>query len=95
MITYSKEELVSAGELAKHLSKFLNRLKNHRQGKIAVIRNNRPEAVIMPIEDYERLQESYELLEHLEIYQTVKQRESVPVTEYLSHEAMLRQFEAQ
>lgn len=93
MITYSKEELVSAGELAKHLSKFLNQLRSHEQGKIAVIRNNRLEAVLMPIEEYERLQEGYELLEHLEIYQTVKQREVTPSDEYLSHEMMLRQFE--
>lgn len=94
MITYSKEELVSAGELAKHLSKFLNQLRSHEQGKIAVIRNNRLEAVLMPIEEYERLQEGYELLEYLEIYQTVKQRETIPSDEYLSHEMMLQQFEA-
>jgi PHD/YefM family antitoxin component YafN of YafNO toxin-antitoxin module len=94
MITYSKEELVSEGELAKHLSKFLNQLRSHQQEKIAVIRNNRLEAVLMPIEEYERLQEGYELLEHLEIYQTVKQREVTPSDEYLSHEMMLRRFEA-
>ncbi|MDM8547456.1 hypothetical protein QUF61_13250 [Candidatus Venteria ishoeyi] len=43
MITYSKDELIPAGELAKHLSKFLNSLKNHRHDKIAVVRNDRPE----------------------------------------------------
>ncbi len=93
MITYTKDELVSVGELAKHLSKFLNQLRNQQQDKIAVIRHNRLEAVLMSIEEYECLRESYELLEHLEIYQTIKQREAMPTDEYLSHETLLQQLE--
>lgn len=95
MITYSKEELVSISELSQHLADFLQRLHSQQHSKIAVVNNNRPEAVLMSIEEYERLQGAYELLEHLEIYQTIKQRESTSSNEYISHAAMLQQFEVQ
>jgi len=68
MITYSKDELVSVNELSQHLADFLQRLHNYQQSKIAVINNNRPEAVLVNIEEYERLQEACEMLEHVEMY---------------------------
>ena len=93
MITYTKDELISATELAKNLSKFLNSIKTHRREKIAIIHNDRPEAVMMSIDEYERLREAYELLEYLEIYQLVEAREQTPHAEYLSHEEMLKLLE--
>jgi len=33
------------------------------------------EAVVLPIEEYERLQEAYDLMEHMEIYQKVQSRQ--------------------
>jgi len=94
MITYSKQELIPANEIAGNIGKFLNSIKNRCPDKIAIMRNNIPEAVLMPIDEYERLYEACELLEYLDIYKTVKDREQTPVEEYITHEEMIQRLEA-
>ncbi|MDM8535570.1 hypothetical protein QUF70_02315 [Desulfobacterales bacterium HSG17] len=56
------------------------------------MRNNRPEAVMMSIDEYERIYEAFELLEHLDTYKTIKEREQTPVNEYMSHEDILQKL---
>jgi PHD/YefM family antitoxin component YafN of YafNO toxin-antitoxin module len=92
MTTYTYNELLSVTKLARHFNQLLNGLKQQAVAKIAIIRHNQPEAVIIPIAEYERLCQAAELLEHLDIYQVVKDREATPLTEYLDHQEMLRRF---
>ena len=73
-ISYIKEERVSIGELAKSFNLYVNKLKNKTINKIAIIKNNKPEAVIIPIEEYERLEELDNLIEHISIAQTIENR---------------------
>ena len=74
MVTYKKEELVGITELGKALGSYLDKITSHSFEKLAVIRRNKPEAVIVPIEEYERLKHSADLLEELEIAQIVQER---------------------
>ena len=67
MITYSKEEMVGITELGKALGSYLDKVKSNMYNKIAIIRRNKPEAVIIPIEEYEILQSAYDRLEQKEI----------------------------
>ena len=63
---YRREEIVSSSEASKRLGEVLSEVK--RKGRIVLSRNNRLEAVILPIEDYEELVEDIEhLLTALEI----------------------------
>ena len=67
MVTYSKEEMVGITELGKALGSYLDKVKSNMYNKIAIIRRNKPEAVIIPIEEYEILQSAYDRLEQKEI----------------------------
>jgi len=67
MVSYKKEELVGITELGKSLGSYLDKVTNRVFDKIAIIRRNKPEAVIIPIEEYELLQKAYDALEQKEI----------------------------
>ena len=74
MVTYSRDEIISASEIARGFSTVLKDLMNHTKERFAISKNNKLEAVVLPIEEYERLQEAYDLVEHMEIYQKVRSR---------------------
>ena len=67
MITYAKDEMVGITELGKSLGSYLDKVTSDVFNKIAIIRRNKPEAVIIPIEEYELLQSAYDKLEEKEI----------------------------
>ncbi len=67
MITYAKDEMVGITELGKSLGSYLDKVTSDVFSKIAIIRRNKPEAVIIPIEEYELLQSAYDRLEQKEI----------------------------
>ena len=56
MVTYAKEEMVGITEFGKHLGKFLDKVTSNTFNKMAIIRRNKPEAVHIPIQEYENLQ---------------------------------------
>jgi len=63
---YRREEIISSSKAAKQLGEVLNEAK--RKGRVVLSRNNRLEAVILPIEEYEGIVEDLEhLLTALEI----------------------------
>jgi len=67
MVTYAKDEIVGITELGKSLGSYLDKITSEMLHKIAIIRRNKPEAVIIPIEEYELLQNAYDRLEQKEI----------------------------
>ena len=42
-----------------------------------------PNTIILSVEEYERIYELQELLEHIQIYKTVEQRKKTPLNEYI------------
>jgi prevent-host-death family protein len=74
MITITKEEIVSSSKAGKNFGQIMERLKSGQTEKIIISRNNKLEAVIIPIEEYEQVKEAFELVEHLEIFQLVSKR---------------------
>jgi len=89
MIAYRKDEIISASDMARTFSSILNSITQKTKDKIAISRNNKLEAVIIDIEEYEALSEARELLEHQEIYKIIKDREKGKV---ISHENMLKKL---
>ena len=55
MMAFDKKEIVSATRLVRQFSNFLTELTNRRLNKIAIIRNNEMQAVVLPIDEYENL----------------------------------------
>ena len=76
MISYTREEILSASEVARSFSSVLKELMQHTKERFAVSKNNKIEAVVLSIDEYERLQEAYDLMEHMEIYKQVEARTS-------------------
>ena len=74
MTTYTQSQMVGSTELAKGLGGFLDKVVSGEIPKLAVIRHNKPEVVILGIAEYERMKELQDYLEDLEIAQIIKER---------------------
>jgi len=74
MAAYTQQEMVGITELSKSLSSYLEKVITHSVEKLAVIRHNKPEAVILPIAEYERMKALSDYMEDLEIAQIIKER---------------------
>ena len=55
MMTFDREEIVSATQLVRRFSSFLTKLISRKLNKIAIIRNNEMQAVVLPVDEYENL----------------------------------------
>lgn len=75
MIAYKKEEMIGSAELAKSLGGFIDRIVDHSLEKIAILRHNKPEAVIVPIADYERMKAISDYVEEMEIATIIRERD--------------------
>jgi PHD/YefM family antitoxin component YafN of YafNO toxin-antitoxin module len=74
MIAYRRDEIVSASDVARGFSHILNSIVDKSKEKFAISKNNKLEAVILDIEEYERLQNAYDLLEQQTIMKMLEQR---------------------
>jgi PHD/YefM family antitoxin component YafN of YafNO toxin-antitoxin module len=62
MVAYTRDEIISATELARNVSATLNSLVNQEKEKIAIMKNNKIETVMISIDEYERLKEADEYM---------------------------------
>ena len=74
MVAYKQNEMVGITELTKSLGKYLDAVIENPFNKLAIIRRNKPEAVIVPIEEYERMRAAADYLEDMEIAKVIKER---------------------
>ena len=59
MQAYKREEMISVTDLLKGFKTTLEKLTSHQLEKVAVMKNNKPEAVIISVDEYERLQSKH------------------------------------
>jgi PHD/YefM family antitoxin component YafN of YafNO toxin-antitoxin module len=62
MVAYTRDEIISATDLARNVSATLNSLSSHKKEKIAISKNNKIETVMISIDEYERLREADEYM---------------------------------
>lgn len=58
MVAYVNDELIPSSEFAKKFGTYLAQIKSKSVDKLAVLKNNRIEAVIVSKDEYERMQEA-------------------------------------
>lgn len=75
-VAYKKDELLSASKVARSFGQVLADLSGKRRRRVAVVKNNHLEAILLSVEEYETMAEALSLLEHLEIYRLVQERKS-------------------
>jgi len=56
---YKRDEMISVTDLLKGFKMTLEKLTSHQLDKVAVMKNNKPEAVIISVDEYERLQSKH------------------------------------
>ena len=83
MVSFSRNEIISSTSIVRQFSAVLKSLSDRSRQKVAVMRNNEMEAVLLPVDEYERLVEAAEKNEYAEIAATVAGRESTPPSAYI------------
>ena len=58
MADYSREEIMSSSEVVRNFGAVLSSVVQHQREKVAIIRNNRLEAVLVAADVYERMEKS-------------------------------------
>ena len=58
MVTYSTNELISSSEFAKKFGTYLAQIKDNSVEKLAILKNNKVEAVIISKDEYENMKEA-------------------------------------
>jgi len=89
-VAYKKDEILSASRVARSFGQVLADLSGKRR-RVAVVKNNHLEAIILPIEDYETMAEALAILEHLEIYRLVRKRKGKKRPNAISLDALLKE----
>lgn len=89
-VAYKKEELLSASKVARSFGQVLADLSGKRR-RVAVVKNNHLEAILLPVEDYEAMAEALALLEHLEIYRLVQERKRKKTRKVISLDTLLKE----
>ena len=58
MAHYAREEIMSSSEVVRNFGAVLSSVVQHQREKVAIIRNNRLEAVLVAADVYERLEKA-------------------------------------
>lgn len=93
MVTFARNEIVSSSQFVRGFAGFLQRMTKSNDEKIVVIKNNKMQAVMIPIDEYERLKSLEEAAEQKEIFQTIQERKNTPGSEYVSYDDAMKMAE--
>lgn len=72
MITYTANELIASSELSKKFGSYLSQVREQTVDKLAVLRNNRIEAVLISKESYEHMVSALQAYEARQLLESVQ-----------------------
>jgi len=67
MVAYENDELIPSSEFAKKFGTYLAQIKDHSVEKLAVLKNNRIEAVVVSKDKYEKMKDALAFQEYSEL----------------------------
>lgn len=70
-MTFSKDEIMTATDMVRNFSTVLSSVSKEKK-RVVVVKNNRFEAVMIPVEAYEKMSEAVTILE--KIYASTKKK---------------------
>ena len=91
MITFTRNEIVSATQFVRQFATFLKRITESKQEKVANNKNYEMQAVFITIDEYERLKAIEEYAEQKEIFSLIEARKNTLENEYVSFEDAMNQ----
>jgi conserved domain protein len=74
LATFSKDEIITATEVVRNFSAILSKVGKAQMKRVVIVKNNKFEAVLLNMAEYERLCEAVEVLES--IYSSRKKAEN-------------------
>lgn len=93
MVTFARNEIVSSSQFVRNFASLLQRVTKSNNEKIAIVKNNQMQAVMIPIDEYERLATLAEKAEQKAIFETIQERKNTPVSEYISYDDAMKMAE--
>jgi len=71
MVAYENNELIPSSEFAKKFGLYLSQIKSNTVDKLAVLKNNRIEAVLVSKDEYEKMQNALAFQEFAELKEQI------------------------
>jgi len=71
MVSYSTNELIPSSDFAKKFGSYLSQIKNNTVEKLAILKNNKVEAVLVSKDEYEVMSEALKKVESQEFLTSV------------------------
>ncbi|EOV2556742.1 type II toxin-antitoxin system Phd/YefM family antitoxin [Campylobacter coli] len=65
MLSFKQDEIYTATEVVRNFSPLIEKLKKSESGKMVILKNNKFEAVLISMKEFERLQNAMQLLENI------------------------------
>ncbi|EGY4832102.1 type II toxin-antitoxin system Phd/YefM family antitoxin, partial [Campylobacter coli] len=62
---FKQDEIYTATEVVRNFSPLIEKLKKSESGKMLILKNNKFEAVLLSMKEFERLQNAMQLLENI------------------------------
>lgn len=92
MVVYSQNELASSTDISKQFGRYLSNVSNGVVEKLAILKNNKIEAVMIPTTLYESLIDLLDEKEDMEILKTVEKRLETPKEAYIDGNEVLKEL---
>ena len=89
MTAYATNELIPSSEFAKRFGTYLSQITTNSIDKLAILKNNKVEAVLVSKDDYERMSEALEYVDNQEILTIIKER-TAKAYKTISQDEMLK-----
>ena len=65
MLSFKQDKIYTATEVVRNFSPLIEKLKKSESGKMVILKNNKFEAVLLSMKEFERLQNAMQLLENI------------------------------
>ena len=65
MATFNSNEIYTATEVVRNFSSILKSVKTKEKKRVFIVKNNKFEAVLLNMDEYEKLNDAFEILQKL------------------------------
>ncbi len=62
---YKKDEIYTATEVVRNFSSILKSVVKKEKDRVVIVKNNKFEAILLHIDEYEKLKDAYEIIQKL------------------------------
>lgn len=71
MVSYATNELIPSSDFAKKFGSYLGQIREHTVEKLAILKNNKVEAVLISKDEYEKMVEALKIVEANEMIKSI------------------------